>query len=201
MTGYMRRIQFPLLALMTIVLVVALGLGALAKPSALWASALYTIAVFLFSCATVALLLTRSRFRGPLTGFSFFGWIYLLMTFGPWPNGNGVRSPPFLTAAIIDIARTSTLSHFSGFELDSEPQSESVVERLHVPLMPTVGLNAPPRIHTNTPVRIDDPVIDWLDQRKIGHSLAALVIASVGAMFGYFLSGRDRAGVGSAPAK
>lgn len=99
-------------------------------------------------------------------GFAVFGWIYLGMTFGPLPNGNGVTIPPLPTLLLekplrdsansfvnatakpgvapskTDPDMTYPMANFSCFSntRDSGPRPESFFEggtTFQVPVVPT----------------------------------------------------------------
>src|SRR5262249_4847118 len=98
----MRRPRISIVGMMGIVLFVALSLAAFGGATVFWASVMFTLTVATLCAATTWAILRRGTPRRFWTGFAIFGWAYLLLTFGPWPNGNGVSTPPLLTRALID---------------------------------------------------------------------------------------------------
>jgi hypothetical protein len=69
----MRRFRFSVAGLMGVVLLLALGMVALRAQSVIWASAVFTFAVALFSAAIVGALATRGPARFTWTGMAVFG--------------------------------------------------------------------------------------------------------------------------------
>jgi hypothetical protein len=94
------RPRFSIAALMGFVFAFGVGLAAFRYPSKLWASFLFSIALG----AMVVALLGTVFHRGPpqkfWAGYAICGWLYLLMTFGPF---GGAVSPYLFTTACLDL--------------------------------------------------------------------------------------------------
>src|SRR5262249_24755301 len=76
--------RFTIAGLMGMVVVAAVGAGALRMASYLWADALLSLDLLLFGAAALAATLRRGRSRAAWLGFAIFGWGYLVLAFGPW---------------------------------------------------------------------------------------------------------------------
>ena len=83
------------------VLVLAVGFAGLSTASALWASAVFTLAVTLLAGAILGAVACRGPSRIAWLGFAVFGWTYVPATFWLWPVPNGVTAPPFLAKALL----------------------------------------------------------------------------------------------------
>ncbi len=81
-------LRFSLLGLMALVAYVAMGCAALRYATPLLASSVFTLAVGLMMIAVLGIVLRRDQIRAGWIGFLVFGGGYLLITCGPWPQGN-----------------------------------------------------------------------------------------------------------------
>lgn len=63
--------------------VVGIGLAALSNPSEHWDAAVWSIAVSLFATSIVGALFSKGRHRAFWAGFAIFGWVFLLIRWGP----------------------------------------------------------------------------------------------------------------------
>lgn len=93
----MKRFRPSIAGLMALVLFAAIAFAALRGASAIWASVMFTLTLVLLSTAILGAFYCQRPARIAWAGFAVFGWAYLAMTFGPWPNKNGVTVPPFPT--------------------------------------------------------------------------------------------------------
>jgi hypothetical protein len=160
------RFRLSIAGLLAAVLLIAVGFAGLRTASALWASALFTLTVTLFATAILGAVVCRGSSRMAWLGFGIFGWTYLLATFWVWPGPNGVTAPPFLTKALLDSFQPS-LKTSTVITIDTHQSGEMITE--------------PPPIGA---IR----VIDLTHYRRIGHMLAAIVLAILGAVVGTLLS-------------
>ena len=89
------RYQWSIRCLMALVVVVAIGLAALHRPSFAWASALFTLAVVLPLGAVLAALSCKGSARLPWIGFALFGFFFLNASFnwGRQPLGPSGMAP------------------------------------------------------------------------------------------------------------
>jgi hypothetical protein len=81
-------LRFSLLGLMALVAYVGLGCAALRYATPLWASALFTLAVGLVMIGLLGAVFRREQARAGWIGFLVFGGGYLLLTCGPWSQGD-----------------------------------------------------------------------------------------------------------------
>jgi hypothetical protein len=96
----MKRFHLSVATLMGVVLLLALGMAALRANTVIWASAMFTAAVSLFSVAITAAMVIRGSARFTWMGMAVFGWIYLVIAFGPWP-GSTIEPPTLITDVIL----------------------------------------------------------------------------------------------------
>lgn len=102
--------RFGIAGLMALILLFAGALGAARQGIALLASATFAIAALLLGTAILGTVAREGVSRMRWLGFAVFGWIYLGMTFGPLPNGNGVTIPPLPTLLLEKPLRDSANS-------------------------------------------------------------------------------------------
>jgi hypothetical protein len=82
---------------MVMVLLLATGIAALTKPSALWADALFTLTLGLLCTATSLSLTLRGLRRAFWIGFAVFGWPY----FGFGVLWSGLNPEPTLLSRVL----------------------------------------------------------------------------------------------------
>jgi hypothetical protein len=105
----MRWLRFSVAGLMAVVLLPGLGLGALRANSEVWASAMFTGAVVLFSASVVGAIVGSGITRSMSTGMAVFGWVYLIIAFGPWTK-DATGPPPLLTSALLEYLQDYVVS-------------------------------------------------------------------------------------------
>ncbi len=73
--------RYKIATLMTIILYLAIGWGALLNPADgwIWESTIYSLTAFIMTTATLLAFVRRGRERMAWTGFAVFGWAYLLL--------------------------------------------------------------------------------------------------------------------------
>jgi hypothetical protein len=190
----MKRSLFSIAGMMGLVLLIAVGFAALRSPTILWASLIFTATVAFLATSILGVISRRGRARMTWAGIAVFGWIYVALSFGPVTNGNGVTCPPFPTQALIDYlrnvhesTRTTLLAQNPAWGIERiqhPPEGETILNRPTnaIWLQRTGGF--PP-----APAAI--PFIDWMDLRRIGHSLGAIVFGLLGGLIGRVLAPRD----------
>jgi len=77
------------------------GAAALARPSALWASTIYSATAALFLVAVLSAANPKGRKRAFWLGFAVFGWGHQLLAF--WPSPNTSPAPRLLTTFLLDM--------------------------------------------------------------------------------------------------
>jgi hypothetical protein len=103
------RLRFSIASLLAAIAFCGVGVAALRSASVLWASALFTADVAVFSAGILAAMASRGRSRLSWTGLAIFGWIYLAVAFGPWPfNPDG--PPPLLTIPLLDAIQDAIVT-------------------------------------------------------------------------------------------
>jgi hypothetical protein len=94
------RPRFSIAALMGFVFAFGVGLAAFRYPSKLWASFLFSIALGAMVVALLGAVFHRGLPQKFWAGYAICGWLYLLMTFGPF---GGAVSPYLFTTACLDL--------------------------------------------------------------------------------------------------
>jgi hypothetical protein len=79
----MHRYQFSLLGSLLFVVVAAVTFAALRSVSALWPAAFVTGLVWVLAVASVAAGVTRGESRAFWAAFATFGWVHVLLAYGP----------------------------------------------------------------------------------------------------------------------
>jgi hypothetical protein len=97
----MTRLRFSIGALMGAIVLLGLGLAALRYPNKLWASFYFSITAAVLVFAALGAVFRRGLPRAFWTGFSICGWLYFLVAFAPWLEGQFY--PYLLTTAILDL--------------------------------------------------------------------------------------------------
>jgi hypothetical protein len=187
------RFRFSIAGIMGAVVVLAVGFAGLSAASALWASAVFSLTVTLLVTAILGAVACRGPSRIAWLGFALFGWTYVLATFWLWPVPNGVTAPPFLTKALLDSFQPS-LNTATVMWIDPGPPGEMSTE-----LPPTVTTIIPGTANLATMAPFTGRVANRLHYRRIGHSLAAIVLGLFGALLGTLLSARSEAADGQRP--
>jgi hypothetical protein len=196
----MTRLRISIAALMGLVLFVGVGFAALKNPTIVWASALFTLVVTLLAVATVGGLVRQGRSRAAFIGAAVFGWSYVGIAFGLGSSGNGATPPPFLTKALMDSQRrVQERNSPPGLFGEEDPFGEDVPEiptKMRVsqvvfekpsgPARESLAANPP-----DSPSPIVGPPLNWLNHRRVGHSLGAILFGLVGAAVGRALAARD----------
>jgi hypothetical protein len=96
----MKRPVFSSLAMISVAVSFVLGLAALARPSALVGSALFTITLGLLCTATSMGFVRDGKSRAFWVGFAAFGWPYFALAF-PWSQADGVNPPLLLSGTLL----------------------------------------------------------------------------------------------------
>jgi len=91
------RPRVSVAGMMSVVPLAAVGFLALRSPSDIWAILLFSTALSVLACTTLAALLRRGHDRACWIGFSLFGWIYLY--FGLVDRYQGT---PIVTQWVVD---------------------------------------------------------------------------------------------------
>jgi hypothetical protein len=172
----MKHLRLSIAGIMAVVALAGLGFAGLRASTPIWASGLFTAAVFLLSAAVVGSILTKGA---SLTGAAVFGWIYLVVVFGPWsPNRDG--PPSLLTVPLLELAQDKILSREGGAYRATDHLWHGSQD-LRVQLWRGTAPSANP---TRT--------VDLVCYRQVGQSLAALIFAAAGAVVGALIAARRR---------
>ena len=155
------KVRFSLLWLMALVLLVAVGFAALGNPTGLWASALFTLAVFLLCVAVLGAVFRHGRRRAFWVGFATFGLAYLVLTF----VSAGLSPPPLLT--------TELLAYMD--RLMNNPFIITIDGTFAAPSPRGIPITGPSSVAFH----------------QVGHSLAALVFALVGSVVARNFAARE----------
>jgi uncharacterized membrane protein len=82
----MKSLQLPILALVLIVAVCAIAFTGLKTALPIWYSAFYTFTVVVLLAAVIAARFRRGNEKAFWFGFAVFGWAFLVLGLGPWPD-------------------------------------------------------------------------------------------------------------------
>jgi hypothetical protein len=194
----MKRSLFSIAGMMALVVLIALGFGALRNPTLLWASLIFTATVAFLAMAILGTLARRGRARMTWAGVAVFGWLYLALSFGPMSNANGVTYPPFLTQVLVDFWQS--VREASDKALLAQNPSWRLIRENSRPTGETI-LNGPPNAiwiqASSSPTSLPSlppppvPFFDWQNLRRIGHSLGAVLFGLLGGLIGRVLARRD----------
>jgi hypothetical protein len=97
----MRTSRRSIAALMALVVLIAVGMAGLSRPSRLWAAVLFSGVTAALTVALLVALLGRGRTRAFWTGFAVGGWVYLTLQYGPWFETQ--VGPYTLPTAMLDV--------------------------------------------------------------------------------------------------
>jgi hypothetical protein len=172
----MRWVRFSVAGLMGVVLLLALGMAALRANSDFWASTLFTGVVLLLSVSVIAAMATRGTARSTWTGMAVFGWVYLVIAFGPWTK-EAIGPPPLVTSILLDYLQDYVVSETPYLVPAQQLTTSNTVYTLR-------GKQRVPGPKGISPLIV---VIPYL---HTGHSLGALLFGIMGAGFGRFIAAR-----------
>lgn len=184
----MRRMRFTIAALMTCVLLAAIGLAALRDPSQMWASAIFSMTVVCLLVSVLAAVARGGAARLACLGFLLFAGTYLVLSFGPWAwfNSEGLRPPPLITRLLLGHLREREpgladrwQSHGTGIAISSND--------VHFSVGPAdTAVFASP----GTPISFYNTVVpfDYSPYKQIAHSIIALIAGGLGAVTGRLLA-------------
>jgi hypothetical protein len=124
----MRRARFSIRGLMMAIVLMAAAFAALRTPSRLWANAWFSMALAGITLAVPAALCARDGDRAFWCGFAACGWVYFLVSLGPWVHRE--TSFQLFTTTVLDIAAPHIVeneyllrSYMAGFNPPKAPQS------------------------------------------------------------------------------
>ncbi len=124
----MRRARFSIRGLMLAIVLLAAAFAALRTPSRFWANTWFSMALAGVTLAVPAALCTRDGDRAFWCGFATCGWVYFLVSLGPWIHRE--TSFQLVTTTLLDIAAPHIIereyllrSYMAGFNPPSAPQA------------------------------------------------------------------------------
>lgn len=82
----MRPHRVSIAGLLAVILIAALGLAALKMANALWASTVYSLAIFATLVAVLGAIFSREGLQAFCAGFAIFCGAYLVLIIGPWSD-------------------------------------------------------------------------------------------------------------------
>jgi hypothetical protein len=205
----MRPPRFSIGSLLTLIAIFAVGLAALRSPSPLWASTTYTVAAVAIVAGVSNAILGRGARRAYWIGFALFGGAYFYLTHG----SNRLVTETMLDLLYPRVIRQLpqatlfTLSAQPAFAPTPVPPGQMVAPPPTSVGTFQVAVYAPPQVSI-APVSISPAVSAWdhwtkpdrnvgeyatptdfsarfssVSFRQIGHSLAALLAATLGGVF------------------
>ena len=97
------RPRLSLRALMAFIVVLAVAIAALRSTSEYWVSTTFSMTLFFLTTAVLGVAYRRGSRRAFWLGFALFGWVYWLLSFGPWFDAR-VASNLMLTLPIQQLS-------------------------------------------------------------------------------------------------
>jgi hypothetical protein len=165
--------------LLAVVSFFAIGFAALANPTDLWASCLFSLALAAFGMACLRAACVRGASRAGFVGMASFGGGYLTLAFSPW-IGAEVR-PRLVTTWVIDRLPQTSLGILKCPDDDAAP---SGVGNL------SYSVSGFQRWSYTRPAAAPASAIGA--RQRIGHSIFAFVFAFMGGLAARFLAaGRE----------
>lgn len=159
--------RFRIRTLMGLVLLVAVGLALVARPTPIGNAVAFTASLFAVLVAVIGAMTARGRVRARCLGFMTLGGGYLLLSLGPWCEKN-VR-PHLATTALID--RAYTVMGIGGDQVTSVYHTFVTSQDQAVPSRGELFVSAfPPRAGRSLS-----------DFRRLSHSFLAILLGAVGA--------------------
>jgi hypothetical protein len=181
------RLRFSIASLLAAIAFCGISLAALRSGFALWASAMFTTVVAVFSAAILGAMASRGRPRLSWAGLAVFGWIYLAVAFGPWPfNADG--PPPLLTVPLLESIQDALFSDGKDPYLAEDRRSpQDRVMNLRGNVGPVTGnlMRPPPPAGYRT--------VSLIQYRQVGHTVGAAVFGLIGALLGWFFAVHNEA--------
>lgn len=184
----MSRLHLRLGPLMLSVAVLGLGLAAVRSGSPLWASACFTATLLVLLVAAVGTFARRGRPRLAWGGFAAIGWAYLLLSFGPWFDEH--VAPHLLTTHLVDAGCDWAFPDVRAVTFTVMKTVPAISTR-----SATTVLRPAPMTRSAPARRVRSVAIGRRSRepyRRIGHSLAALLLALVGTAVVLATAPRDR---------
>lgn len=205
----MPRLRVSLAFTMAIVLLAAFGFAALSSPTVFWASGCFALAVTLVFAAAVGAFAPSPYLRMPCAGFMVFGGGYLVIVFLASPQAQGASIPPLLTTEVLHMLRdwqTPRIARTQGI-VDQQPTGFHVAEPTIYSTGPSNAANPKPKQSPNLIIDADYrpvgttftaagitytavPTLSWLNHRRIGHALLAILHGFGGALIGGLIGSR-----------
>jgi hypothetical protein len=161
--------------LITSIVLCAVGIAALAEPTKIWASVLFTLALIAFGVAALAAVFSRGSDQVSYTGFAFFGWAYLLLAFGPC----------FCAEVRPHLPTTWIIEHLPQKRLDILKCPEDLTT---IPGGGNLTYSVSGFQRWNAVAFVATPGLDVSIREQIGHSLFALIVAFAASIIARFSS-------------
>ena len=124
----MKGARFSIRGLMLGIVLLAIALVALRTPSRFWANVWFSLALAGVTLAVPAALCTRDGDQAFWCGFATCGWVYFVVSLGPWIAPEA--SHQLLTTTALDIVAPHIIqqdylirSYMAGFNPPSAPQA------------------------------------------------------------------------------
>ncbi|SIO27235.1 hypothetical protein SAMN05444166_3380 [Singulisphaera sp. GP187] len=187
----MARGRLSILSPMSIVVVIAIGFAALKKPTELWASAIFTLALVVFLTSILGAAACRGRSRMTWLGSALFGGAYLALCFGACPriNNEGLRPPPLLVTVLLNKLKSDGYLVAKDWTVAAVilPQNSSQLSVSPNEYEVNVAI-APPR---NTFLTYTDLKFDVSPYKQISHSIGSLLFAAIGGLLSLAFTTRN----------
>ncbi len=180
----MNRLRTSITSLLILTAMLAVGLAALRVSSRLWANSLFSVALLCLVGSVAGLIYKKGRTRAGFVGFSFFGWTYFLIAFGPTPFSGWKEM--LVTTPILAILEDKLLEMPAPNSIKPSSPANSRIS----PAQPRAGfVELTPWNYWTATDRSNPFASDSF--LRIGHSLFCLAIATLGGLFCQILKGPE----------
>jgi hypothetical protein len=176
----MIRPRLSIAGLLALVVLSALGIAALSRPSDLWASVLFTISSALLVFGVLASFRCVARPRAFWQGFSLFGWAYAILAFGPWFSTE--LRPMLLTTRVLDEAYPRIFGQQLVIGYNTVGPHGNYGSSRHPPLSYSIE----PLGWFGSP--------NYLEYQRIGHSLLICISGTLGGILSCWIGAHERLG-------
>ena len=134
----MPNMPFSLLTAFGVVTFFAVSFAAMARPSSLWASIVWTATMVTLGSALLGCIFGSKRWRAYYAGFSFFGIAHMTLLFGPWFRDH--TADVLVTSHIADyIALSLDQRKLSGFQRVTYPAFIVIVQSILTVVVALLG--------------------------------------------------------------
>lgn len=189
----MRASRLSISGLMLAVVLIGLGLAALARPSVIASNSAFTVALASLGVATLGVVLARGPRRVGWGGYLFFAGGYLALSLGPW-LAHSIR-PHLITSVLLDSAYDRM--SYAPTRVDERVWADTTggyqearfgLKRSSTPEFWIVTEDGARGFHPATRLRPFGPDV----MQRLGHSVSGVAVGLLGAVVARWLARRER---------